>query len=101
MTQYLAVPRLDLAPKLRQPLSLWNPLDYMRLLHWVFFFPQALRWYTLWYTQNLPEGFFIPENLNWKNAWGLLPNKIIGKLFLQGLILAIIIALGQSFILQK
>ncbi|WP_445631381.1 ATP-binding protein [Nostoc sp. DSM 114167] len=101
MTQYLAVPPLDLAPKLRRPLSLWNPLDYMRLLHWVFFFPQALRWYTLWYTQNLPERFFIPENLNWKNAWGLLPNKIIAKLFLQGLILAIILALGQVFILQK
>ncbi|WP_138497469.1 helix-turn-helix domain-containing protein [Nostoc sp. PA-18-2419] len=101
MTQYLAVPRLDLAPKLRRPLSLWNPLDYMRLLHWVFFFPQALRWYTVWYTQNLPEEFFIPKNLNWKNAWGLLPNKIIGKLFLQGLILAIILALGQVFILQK
>ena len=101
MTQHLAVPRLDLAPKLRRPLALWNPWDYVRLLHWVFFFPQALRWYTLWYTQNLPEGFFIPENLNWKNAWGLLPNKIIGKLFLQSLILAILLALGQFFLLKK
>jgi hypothetical protein len=24
---------------------LWNPLDYLRLLYWVLFFPQALRWY--------------------------------------------------------
>ncbi|MFB8795247.1 MAG: hypothetical protein U7126_13730 [Microcoleus sp.] len=39
------VPRLDLAPKLSRPLSLWNPLDYLRLLYWVFFFPQALPWY--------------------------------------------------------
>jgi len=39
------VPRLDLAPKLKHPLQLWNPLDYVRLLCWVFFFPQALRWY--------------------------------------------------------
>ncbi|NEO87815.1 MAG: ATP-binding protein [Spirulina sp. SIO3F2] len=39
------MPRLDLAPKLKRPLSLWNPLDYLRLLYWVFYFPQALRWY--------------------------------------------------------
>ena len=39
------VPRLDLAPKLSRPLSLWNPFDYLRLLYWVFFFPQALPWY--------------------------------------------------------
>ena len=39
------VPRLDLAPKRKKPLSLWNPLDYLVLLYWVFFFPQALRWY--------------------------------------------------------
>ena len=45
MTQNSPVPRLDLAPKLRRPLSTWNPLDYLRLLYWVFYFPQALRWY--------------------------------------------------------
>ncbi|NIN84948.1 MAG: AAA family ATPase [Candidatus Aminicenantes bacterium] len=39
------VPRLDLAPRLKRPLSLWNPLDYIRLLYWAFFFPQAIRWY--------------------------------------------------------
>ncbi|MDJ0615712.1 MAG: AAA-like domain-containing protein [Calothrix sp. MO_192.B10] len=45
MNQKPPVPRLDLAPKLKRPLSLWNPLDYLRLLYWVFYFPQALRWY--------------------------------------------------------
>ncbi|MBD2514169.1 ATP-binding protein [Nostoc sp. FACHB-973] len=45
MTKYSSVPRLDLAPKLKRPLSLKNPLDYLRLLYWVFLFPQALRWY--------------------------------------------------------
>jgi hypothetical protein len=40
-----AVPRLDLAPKRKRRLSLWNPLDYLVLLYWVFFFPQVLRWY--------------------------------------------------------
>jgi hypothetical protein len=39
------VPLLDLAPKLKRPLQLWNPLDYLRLLYWTFFFPQAIRWY--------------------------------------------------------
>ncbi|WP_152608830.1 hypothetical protein [Aphanizomenon flos-aquae] len=45
MTIKSPVPRLDLAPKLHRSLSLWNPLDYLLLLHWVFYFPQALRWY--------------------------------------------------------
>ncbi|MFO5492060.1 MAG: hypothetical protein ACLBM6_05825, partial [Cuspidothrix sp.] len=45
MSTKSSVPRLDLAPKLRRPLSLWNPLDYLLLLGWVFYFPQALRWY--------------------------------------------------------
>jgi len=39
------VPRLDLAPKLRRPLSLWKMLGYLRLLYWLFYVPQALRWY--------------------------------------------------------
>jgi hypothetical protein len=39
------VPKLDLAPKLNRPLQLWNPLDYLRLLYWALFFPQAIRWY--------------------------------------------------------
>jgi hypothetical protein len=46
------VPRLDLAPKLKRPLSLWNPLDYLRLLYWVFYFPQALRWYLKEYNNH-------------------------------------------------
>jgi len=41
----ISVPRLDLAPKLQYPLSLRNPLDYLRLLYWVFYFPQAWRRY--------------------------------------------------------
>ncbi len=101
MTKYPTVPRLDLAPILRQPLSLLNPWDYIRLLYCVFFFPQALRWYTLWYTQNLPERVLIPKNLNWKNPWALLPNKVISKLFLQGLISALILSFIQIFIFNK
>jgi hypothetical protein len=40
-----AVSLLNLAPRLNCPLSPWNILDYLRLLYWAFFFPQALRWY--------------------------------------------------------
>ncbi len=47
------VPRLDLAPKRKKPLSLWNPLDYLTLLYWAFFFRQAIRWYV--------EVFGLPE----------------------------------------
>src|SRR5262245_54094655 len=36
---------LPYAPRRSKPLSLWNPLDYLVLLYWVFYFPQALRWY--------------------------------------------------------
>lgn len=47
------VPRLNLAPKLNRPLSLRDPVDYLRLLRWALFFPQALRWYV--------EQFGAPE----------------------------------------
>ncbi len=31
------VPTINLAPKLRRDLSLWNPFDYLLLLYWVFY----------------------------------------------------------------
>lgn len=65
-----SVPRLDLAPKLRRPLSLCNPLDYLRLLYWVFYFPQALQWYVDTFQESYNEtksvvkisfpSFFVP-----------------------------------------
>ncbi|MDJ1169215.1 ATP-binding protein [Roseofilum sp. BLCC_M154] len=45
MTDSKPILRLDLEPKLNRPLQLWNPLDYLRLLYWIFYFPQALIWY--------------------------------------------------------
>lgn len=51
---------LDLAPKLKRPLSLRNPLDYVHLLYWVFFFPQAIRWYVNQFCQaenEISSGF--------------------------------------------
>ncbi|MDZ8065639.1 MAG: ATP-binding protein [Nostoc sp. DedQUE08] len=90
------VPRLDLAPKLKRPLSLWNPLDYLRLLYWVFFFPQALRWYV-----NEFGGGYIPEGkVNWRKGWELLrQNAIQSQLLFQGLVLTVItpVAIGLIF----
>ncbi len=87
MNQQLPVPRLDLAPKLKRPLSIWNLLDYLRLLYWVFFFPQALRWYV-----DTFGGGYIPEGeMNWRKAWKLLQqNPIQRQLLLQGLLLTVV-----------
>ncbi|MEH2207885.1 MAG: ATP-binding protein [Nostoc sp.] len=91
------VPRLDLKPKLKRRLSIWNPLDYLRLLYWVFFFPQALRWYI-----NEFGGGYIPEEeMNWRKGWELLrENAIQRQLFFQGLVLTVVTPLAVGIIFQ-
>ncbi|HEY9810852.1 MAG TPA: hypothetical protein V6D13_16105, partial [Halomicronema sp.] len=90
------IPRLDLAPKLNRPLSLWNPLDYLRLLYWVFFFPQALRWYVKTFGNNL----VAEENRTWRKFWqSLRQNYLERQLFFQGLLLTIIAPVIISAIL--
>ncbi|RQH20339.1 hypothetical protein D4Z78_12085 [Okeania hirsuta] len=81
-----SVPRLDLAPQLKRPLSIWNPLDYLRLLYWVFFFPQALRWYV----ENYGGVEGLTKQTTWKSRLEFLrehPNQL--KLLFQGLILTV------------
>jgi AAA+ ATPase superfamily predicted ATPase len=87
MTTESPVPRLDLAPKLRRPLSLWNPLDYLRLLYWMFYFPQALRCYV-----DTFGGGYIPEKeMNWSKGIEILrQNSVQRKLLFKGVILTII-----------
>ncbi|KST65830.1 ATP-binding protein [Mastigocoleus testarum] len=94
MSQETPVPRLDLAPKLKRPLSLWNPLDYLRLLYWVFYFPQALRWYV----NTFGGGYISQEEMNWEL---LKQNTVRRNLFLQGLVLTVLIPLVLSGILQE
>ncbi|NEP08714.1 MAG: ATP-binding protein [Symploca sp. SIO2C1] len=98
MNQHRSVPRLDLAPKLKQPLSLWNPLDYLRLLYWVFYFPQALRWYV-----DTFGGGYIPEGeMNWRKGWELLrQNAIQRQLLIQGLALTVVTPLLLGLLLQE
>ena len=97
MSQHQPVPRLDLAPKLKRPLSLWNPLDYLRLLYWVFFFPQALRWYV----DTFGGGYIELKKMDEPKAWELLrENAIQRQLFFQGLMLTVVTPLAFSVILQ-
>jgi hypothetical protein len=87
MSQQRPVPRLDLAPKLKRPLSLWNPLDYLRLLYWVFFFPQALRWYV----DTFGGGYIPLKQMTRQQGCELLRQNSIQPLFLfQGLMLTIV-----------
>ncbi|MGA9377388.1 MAG: ATP-binding protein [Phormidium sp.] len=94
------VPRLDLAPKLRRPLSLLNPLDYLRLLYWVFFFPQALGWYL---DEEQPKRKSIPKGqITWQQTWEWLrKNQKARQLILQSLVLTVLTWLFLCGILQK
>lgn len=88
------VPRLDLAPKLTHPLSLWNPVDYLRLLYWVFYFPQAFRWYI-----NTFAGGYIPlKEMTWSKRWDLLrQNPVRRNLLILGLIFTLLTQFYLSF----
>ncbi|MEM8637908.1 MAG: hypothetical protein AAGG51_03685 [Cyanobacteria bacterium P01_G01_bin.54] len=85
------MPRLDLAPKLKRPLSLWNPLDYARLLYWIFYFPQAFRWYVETFgTEYIPRG-----KGGFRKGIRLLRTDAVQRnLWLQGLILSLIVSLA-------
>ncbi|NJM62443.1 MAG: ATP-binding protein, partial [Oscillatoriales cyanobacterium RU_3_3] len=92
------VPRLDLAPKLKSPLSLWNPLDYLRLLYWVFFFPQALRQYEFTFRgeSNLEDTKKWRDKLEW-----LRQNSVKRQLILQALVLIFAIPIGFNIFLLR
>lgn len=92
------VPRLDLAPKLSRPLSLWNPLDYLRLLYWVFFFPQALRWYI----ENFGKLYNLDKAKTGNKKWdGVRQNSFLRELILQGIFLIFIISIIWNLFLQQ
>ncbi|MCC3565155.1 MULTISPECIES: ATP-binding protein [unclassified Microcoleus] len=92
------IPRLDLAPKLKRPLSLWNPLDYLRLLYWVFYFPQALRWYE----STFGGESSLKDAKSWREKWEWLrQNAVQRQLILQALVLIIVILIGLSRLLGE
>ena len=92
------VPKLNLAPKRRKPLSLWNPLDYLQLLGWVFFFPQALRWYV----ETFGEECGLQECKTWakrRQWWRQSP--IQRSFWVQGLILTVVAPICLSTALNR
>ncbi|MEM9803815.1 MAG: ATP-binding protein [Cyanobacteria bacterium P01_D01_bin.56] len=94
----MTVPRLNLAPKRRRPLSLWNPIDYLLLLYWVFFFPQALRWYEV--------NFGIEQQLKdcktWKQRFQWIQSaQLERKFWMQGTILSVSISSLLAFLIEN
>lgn len=67
MSKNNSVPKLNLAPRLKRPLSLLNPLNYVRLLYWSIFFPQAFTWYL----KNWAGGDIAPTLINLPQRWRL------------------------------
>ena len=90
MTKYDSVPKLNLEPKLKHPLTLWNPLDYLRLFYWILFFPQAVRWYV----DRFGSGYVDSndKNASRHDLWSTLhQNEIDSRLLIQGLLIATLI----------
>ncbi len=81
------VPRINLAPKLKRDLSLWNPFDYLLLLYWVFYFPQAVRWYV----ETRGGGDKLTEQKTWRDTRQFLRDHPVQlRLGIQGLLLTVI-----------
>ncbi|NCS53525.1 MAG: ATP-binding protein, partial [Microcystis aeruginosa G13-05] len=81
------VPRINLAPKLKRDLSLWNPFDYLLLLYWVFYFPQAVRWYV----ETRGGGDKLKERKTWRDKMQFLRDHPVQlRLGIQGLLLTVI-----------
>ncbi|MBD2167893.1 ATP-binding protein [Calothrix membranacea FACHB-236] len=94
MTEHQPVPHLDLAPKLCRPLSLWNPLDYLRLLYWVIYFPQALRWYIDTFgSRDIPgrEKELLSENI-------IIRNLLIQALVFIAILFLVLIKVSSNWL---
>ena len=93
MNQHNSVPKLNLAPKLKRPLSLWNPFDYLRLFYWILFFPQASQWYV----DKFGGGYIRPEpeKLNRHQEWRkIYLHPVQFWLLIQGLLVAALIPIS-------
>jgi AAA ATPase domain len=89
------VAKIDLAPKLKRPLSLWNPLDYLRLLYWVFYFPQAL----LWYEETFGNDTNYLPTTSFRHRWQWLrQNHIARNLIVQIYIILLMIFFVEAFL---
>lgn len=84
-------PYFDLEPKRTRPLSLLDPLDYLTLLWWCFYFPQALRWYV--------EKFVGEEFRN--DQTSLRGRLVLRRLRIQALALAACLPTSVCFTFER
>lgn len=93
--QKLVEPPYRLGPTFTRPLSPWNPLDYLRILYWVFFHSQWIRDYVKWLSPDYPDRPRRDETLN-----VLKSNTRVRSFFVQSILTAIIIPFVISFFLK-
>ncbi|MEG3439690.1 ATP-binding protein [Pannus brasiliensis CCIBt3594] len=92
------VPRLDLAPKLNRTLSLWNPFDYLLLLWWVLYFPQAIRWYV----ETKGGGEDFRKQKTWQDKIRFLrKHPVQSRLWIQGILLTVITPIFFCTLLER
>ncbi|MCU0288368.1 MAG: ATP-binding protein, partial [Acidobacteria bacterium] len=93
--QKLADPPYRLGPTFTRALSLWNPLDYLRILYWVFFHPQWIRDYVKWLAPDYPRK---PQP---SDTWALIKTNIHTRaLIVQAFIMMIIFPFIFTHLLQ-
>ncbi|MGB0563748.1 MAG: hypothetical protein ACPGVO_18410 [Spirulinaceae cyanobacterium] len=80
--------RLHLAPQLKCPLSLWNPLDYLRLLYWIGYFPQAFRWYIETFSQSDETQKSMSLRKRFVSVWG---DRLQRRLWLQISLMTVVV----------
>lgn len=89
------MPHLRVAPRLKRLLELWNPFDYLRLLYWCLFFPQALCWYVVTFVEPRYDDIHLAHLLSGRRG-----DIVFRKLFLQGLFLATFLAVATTAALR-
>ncbi len=90
------VPRLDLAPRRMRPLAFWNPRDYLLLLYWAFFFPQAFLWYLVRFGDS-----GHPAAEGGRAVWqALRQDSTQSRLVVQSLVTMLVAAFSIGFALE-
>jgi len=93
--QKLAEPPYRLGPTFTRPLSMLNPLDYLRILYWEFFHSQWIRDYVKWLSPDYPDRPRHNERLTL-----LKSNARVRSFFVQSILTAIITPFIISFFLK-
>ncbi len=87
-------PEWRLEPTFTRPLSLRNPLDYLRLLYWVFYRPQVLRDYVAWVAPEAAKARGQDE------VWDALTHPALRTLVVQALVLTVLLPFGLAWLAQ-